>query len=76
MKIIDGQLGTKMRALAGQGHERSDELRHMAGEFYKELDGFFMDLKGHSWKSVDEVCSRARRLWLDCSRKPKKAKQS
>ena len=61
MKRDELSLPDKMRALADQGHPRSDELRQRAMEMEKAIE------QGSGAKGIVGAWARARRLWCDCT---------
>jgi hypothetical protein len=53
-------LGAKMRALAGRGHRRADELRAAADNLDEAAASGNVPRAVGAW-------ARARRLWCECS---------
>ncbi len=60
-------LWDKMRALAGAGNPRADELIAKADELETKHAGFYGEPQTVEAKSFLGAWARARRLWCDCT---------
>lgn len=70
MSEPETDLGSRMRAMADEGHARAAELRTKAQEFDDAATGFYGSPQTVSAKSFLGAFARARILWCECSGEP------